>query len=178
MESDFHLLIASVTCDNVGDMSPQIDTTEMVLTALNEALKAELTAVHQYLLHARMCANWGYKRLAEYNRTESNEEFAHAELLIDRILFLKGTPNMAEMLPIQDCANVKAQIESDLAFEMDAIVRLNAAVRAAADAGDNVSRQLFEKILIDENHHVDYLEGQLHVINEVGLQNYLSQQIH
>jgi bacterioferritin len=159
-------------------MSPQIKPTEQVLNALNETLKAEMTAVHQYLLHARVCANWGYRRLAESSRAEANEEFGHAELLIDRILFLKGTPNLSELFPIQQCPNVKAQLEHDLAFEMEAVNRLNAAIQMAAEAGDNVSRQLFEKILIDENHHVDHLEGELHVIEEIGLANYLAQQIH
>jgi len=158
-------------------MSPQIDPTEQVLESLNEALKAELTAIHQYLLHAKVCQNWGYSRLAEYNRKESIEELEHAEALIDRILFLKGTPNMTDLSAIKECSSVKEQFESDLALEMEAIERLNAAVKTATAAGDNVSRQLFDKILADEDHHVDYLEGQLHIINEVGLSNYLAQQI-
>src|SRR5215469_11018969 len=157
-------------------MSPQIDPTEQVLESLNEALKAELTAIHQYLLHAKVCQNWGYSRLAEINRNESIEELQHAEALIDRILFLKGTPDMS-VSAIKECSNVKDQFESDLALEMEAIERLNAAVKTATAAGDNVSRQLFDKILADEDHHVDYLEGQLHIINEVGLNNYLAQQI-
>jgi bacterioferritin len=158
-------------------MSPQIDPTEQVLESLNEALKAELTAVHQYLLHSRVCQNWGYSRLAESNRKESIEEFAHAEALIDRILFLKGTPNMTDVSPIKECSDVKGQLESDLKLEMDAIARLNAAVQVATEAGDHVSRQLFDRILADEDHHVDYIEGQLHIIQEVGLNNYLAQQI-
>jgi bacterioferritin len=159
-------------------MSPQIDPTEKVLDSLNEALKAELTAIHQYLLHARVCQNWGYLHLAEYNRQESAEEMAHAEALMDRILALKGTPVVSELSTIQQCSNVKEQFESELALEIDAIARLNAAVKSAMEAGDNVSRQLFDRILADEDHHVDYLEGQLHMINEVGLENYLAQQIH
>jgi|SRR5262249_34900933 len=159
-------------------MSPQLDPTERVLEALQEALKAELTAIHQYLLHAKVCQNWGYQRLAEHNRQESIEELAHAEALIDRMLFLKGTPDMTDLFPIKDCNNVKEQLETDLALENDALARLNAAVKIAADAGDNVSRQLFNKILSDEDHHVDYIEGQLHIINEIGLGNYLTQQIH
>jgi bacterioferritin len=159
-------------------MSPQLDPTEQVLEALQETLKAELTAIHQYLLHAKICQNWGYTRLAQHNREESIEELAHAEALMDRMLFLKGTPNMTDMFAIKDCKNVKEQLESDLALEMDALARLNAAVKIATDAGDNVSRELFNKILSDEDQHVDYLEGQLHVINEIGLGNYLTQQIH
>jgi bacterioferritin len=159
-------------------MSPQLDPNEQVLMALNEALKAELTAVHQYLLHARMCQNWGYQRLAEHNRKESLEEMAHAEILMDRILSLKGTPSMTEVSPINVGNTVKAQLEIELALETEAIARLNAAVKAAAEAGDNASRQLFDKILLDEDQHVDYLEGQLHIIHEIGLDQYLAQQIH
>jgi len=159
-------------------MSPQIDPTEQVLESLHEALKAELTAIHQYLLHAKVCQNWGYSRLAEYNRKESLEELAHAEALMDRILFLKGTPNVNDLFPIKNCKDVKEQLEADLALEMEALTRLNKAVQVARDAKDNVSRRLFETILTDEDHHVDHLEGQLHIINEIGLSHYLAQHIH
>lgn len=158
-------------------MSPKLDPTAQVVAALQEALKAELTAIHQYLLHAKVCQNWGYSRLAEHNRQESIEELAHAEALIDRILFLKGSPNMTDLSPIKDCSNVKEQLESDLSLEMEALTRLNAAIKTATEAGDGVSRRLFEQILSDEDHHVDHLEGQLHIINEIGLDNYLAQQI-
>jgi bacterioferritin len=158
-------------------MSPKIDSTIQVLESLSEALKAELTAVYQYLLHAKVCQNWGYLRLAEFNRKESGEELVHAETLIDRILFLGGTPNMTDLSAIRQCNNVREQLESDLALEKEAILRLNSAVKAATEAGDNVSRQLFDRILTDEDHHVDYLEGQLHIINEIGLQNYLARHI-
>ena len=159
-------------------MSPQIDLAEQVLESLNETLKAELTAIHQYLLHAKVCQNWGYLRLAEYNRKESLEELGHAEALMERILFLRATPNMTDISPIKQCNDVKEQLESDLALELDAVTRLNTAVKVATQAGDNVSYQLFSKILADEDHHVDYLEGQLHIIGEIGLDNYLAQQIH
>jgi bacterioferritin len=158
-------------------MSPKIDPTEQVLEALQETLKAELTAVHQYLLHAKVCQNWGYSRLAEYNRKESAEELQHAEAIMERILFLKATPNMTDLLDIKECSNVKEQLESDLALELDALARLNAAVKTAVEAGDNVSRQLFDKILTDENEHADHIEGQLHIIKEVGLGNYLVEQL-
>jgi bacterioferritin len=158
-------------------MSPQLDLTEQVLESLHETLKAELTAVYQYLLHAKACQNWGYSRLAEYNRNESMEELQHAEALMERILFLKSTPNMSDLSAVKECKNVKEQLENDLSLEMDAVARLNAAIKTATDAGDNVSSQLFGKILADEDHHVDYLEGQLHIIQEVGLANYLAQQI-
>jgi len=159
-------------------MSPQIDNTEQVLESLNEALKAELTAIHQYLLHAKVCQNWGYLRLAEYNRKESIEELAHAEALMERILFLRATPNMTDLSPIKECNDAKEQLESDLALELEAVERLNTAVKVATQAGDSVSTQLFTKILADEDHHVDYLESQLHIIGEIGLDNYLAQQIH
>src|SRR5262249_41148002 len=145
-------------------MSPKIDHTQQILEALGEALKAELTAVHLYLLHSRLCQSWGYHGLAEQNRKESTEEMVHAELLIDRILFLEGSPNMQEVSPIQPCANVREQLECQLALENAAIARLNEAVRTAQEGGDNVSRQIFDRILADEDHHVDYLESQLHMI--------------
>jgi bacterioferritin len=149
-----------------------------VVIHLNEVLKAELTAINQYFLHAKMCQNWGYQRLAAFNRKESISEMTHAEKLMDRILFLEGTPNMTDIGPIKIGADVKAQLESDLKLELDALPRLNAAIKHATEVGDNASRELFQQILIDEEEHVDYLEGQLHVIGEIGLDNYLAQQIH
>jgi bacterioferritin len=151
---------------------------EQILKALNETLKAELTAINQYFLHAKMCENWGYLRLAEYNRKESIDEMKHADILMNRILFLEGTPNMTDMFPIRVGGDVKAQLENDLALELDAVPRLNAAIKLAAEVGDNGSRELFKEILVEEEHHVDYLEGQLHIIEEVGIENYLAQQIH
>src|SRR6516164_8125181 len=112
-------------------MSPRVDPTEQVLESLNEALKAELTAIHQYLLHSKVCQSWGYSRLAEYNRKESLEEFAHAEALMERILALNSTPNMTGISEIKDCNTVKEQFESDLALEVDAVTRLNEAVKVA-----------------------------------------------
>jgi bacterioferritin len=151
---------------------------DQVLRFLNEALKAELTAINQYFLHAKMCENWGYLRLAEFNRNESIGEMKHAELLMNRILFLEGTPNMTDLFPIRVGINVKAQLDNDLALELAAVTQLNAAIKQATEAGDNASRELFEEILVDEEHHVDYIEGQLHIIEEIGLDNYLAQQIH
>src|SRR5579863_3887614 len=104
---------------------------DQVLDHLSIALKAELTAINQYFLHAKMCENWGYERLAEYNRKESISEMVHAEKLMDRILFLEGTPNMTDIGPIKVGPNVKAQLESDLAVELDAVPRLNAAIKTA-----------------------------------------------
>jgi bacterioferritin len=148
-----------------------------VIAVLQEVLKAELTAINQYFLHAEMCENWGYDRLAGITRKESIEEMTHAEKLIERILYLDGTPNMSDYFKINVGANVEQQLKNDLQVEYDAVKRLNDGVRLCENTGDNGSRELLEKILVDEEHHIDYLEGQLHAIQEMGIQNYLSQQI-
>jgi len=157
---------------------PAMHGNEKVLQQLAEALKAELTAINQYFLHSKMCDNWGYFRLAGYYRKESIDEMLHAEKLMDRIIFLEGTPNMSDIGKINVGRNVKAQFENDLALELRAVKQLNEAIAISTDVGDNTSRALFEEILKDEEHHVDYLEGQLHAIAEMGLENYLSQQLH
>jgi len=151
---------------------------EKILKHLAEALKAELTAINQYFLHAKMCQNWGYLRLAAYYRKESIDEMIHAEKLMDRILFLEGTPNMNDLSPIKVGKTVKEQYESDLALEMDAVKQLNGAIKTSTEVGDNASRALFEEILTDEEAHVDHLEGQLHAIGEIGIEYYLAQYIH
>jgi bacterioferritin len=102
----------------------------------------------------------------------------HADILMQRILFLEGIPNMTELFPIKVGPDVKTQLENDLALELDAVPRLNEAIQVATQVGDNGSRELFKQILLDEEHHIDYLEGQLHVVAEIGLENYLAQQIH
>jgi len=149
-----------------------------ILQHLSTALKAELTAINQYFLHAKMNENWGYFRLAEHYRKESIEEMVHAEKLMNRILFLDGTPNMTDLGPIKVGTNVKQQLDNDLALELDAVKHLNTAIKDAREVGDNASRVLFEEILVDEEEHVDYLEGQLHAVSEMGIQNYLAQQLH
>ncbi len=151
---------------------------DKVIAFLNEVLKAELTAINQYFLHAKMCENWGYLKLADYNRKESIDEMKHADLLINRVLFLEGTPNMTDMFPIKVGKNVKEQLENDLQLELEAIPRLNAAIKHSTEVGDNASRELFEDILVEEEHHVDWLEAQLHMIGEIGFDNYLAQQMH
>ena len=151
---------------------------EKIIGLLNEVLKAELTAINQYFLHAEMCENWGYKKLGDYAKKESIDEMKHAEALMERILFLDGMPNMSELFPLRIGQNVKEQLENDLALELEAVPRLNRAIAASVEAGDNGSRELFEKILTDEEHHVDWLEAQLGIIKEIGLDNYLAQQIH
>lgn len=150
---------------------------ETVLAYLQEVLKAELTAINQYFLHAEMMENWGYERLAKITKKESIEEMMHAEKLLERMLYLDGSPNMSELFPLRIGMTVKEQIENDLALELEAVPRLNRAIAASVAAGDNGSRELFEKILLDEEHHIDYLEAQLHMIQEMGYDNYLSQQM-
>jgi bacterioferritin len=151
---------------------------DKVIEHLSLALKAELTAISQYFLHSKMCRNWGYLRLAAHYRKESIEEMVHAEKLMDRILFLEATPNMADLGPIRIGMNVKAQIDNDLLNELAAVKHLNEASAFARGVGDNASAVLFEEILVDEEEHVDYLEGQLHAISETGIQNYIAQQLH
>jgi bacterioferritin len=148
-----------------------------VINALNEALKEELTAINQYFLHAEMCENWHYQKLAAHIRKESIEEMRHAEALIERILFLDGAPNMTELMQISVGATVKAQLESDLKLEINAVAMYNRFVQLARDKGDNASRELFERLLRDEEGHVDWIEAQVHQIKELGYERYLSQQI-
>ena len=149
-----------------------------VIAVLNEVLKAELTAINQYFLHAEMCENWGYERMAAHTRKESIEEMGHAEKLMERILYLDGTPNMSDYFKINIGQTVKAQLENDLQLEYDAVKRLNKGVDTCVKLGDNGSRELLEKILTDEEEHIDWLEAQLHSIKEMGIENYLAQQLH
>jgi bacterioferritin len=149
-----------------------------IIAMLNEVLKAELTAINQYFLHAEMCENWGYDRLAEHTRKESIEEMRHAEKLMERILYLDGTPNMSDYFKINIGRDVLSQLKSDLQLEYDAVKRLNDFVEQARQLGDNGSRDLFQHILEDEEEHIDWLEAQLGIVDEVGIQNYLAQQIY
>ena len=149
-----------------------------VIALLNQVLKAELTAINQYFLHSEMCENWGYMRMAKLVKKESIEEMVHAEKLMERILLLDGTPNMSDYFKINIGQTVKAQIQNDLNLEYEAVKRLNAGIDTCVKAGDNGSRELLEKILTDEEHHIDWLEGQLHAISEMGIENYLAQQLH
>lgn len=148
-----------------------------VIALLNEALKEELTAINQYFLHAEMCENWRYSRLGDYIKKQSIDEMKHAEALIERILFLDGTPNMTELLQLTVGQTVKAQLESDLKLEVAAVAMYNRAVQVCREEGDNASRELFERILKDEEQHVDWLEAQMHQVREMGYERYLSQQI-
>lgn len=149
-----------------------------VIEALNEILTAELTAINQYFIHYKMCDNWGYRRLAKQKRHESIDEMKHAERVIDRILFLDGTPNMQRMNPVRVGEDAVEQHRLDLAVEVEARDRLNKAIRLAVDKGDNGTRELLESILTDEESGIDWLEAQLHIIGEIGKERYLAEQIH
>jgi bacterioferritin len=149
-----------------------------VIDALNEVLKAELTAINQYFLHAEMLENWGYNRLAKYVRKESIDEMRHAETLIERILFFEGVPNVTDYFKINIGKTVQIQLENDLRLEYEAIPRLNQCIAVCIEVGDNATREIFEHILLDEEQHVDWLEAQLGMIGEMGIANYLSQQMH
>lgn len=151
---------------------------DKVIAQLNEALKAELTAIVQYIVHAEMCQNWGYARLGGYIKKQAIDEMRHAEGLIERILFLEGTPKVDVMPTPRIGATVKAQLENDLGAETEAVNQYNSAVAICSDAKDNASRALFEKMVADEEKHTDFLEAQLFMIGELGLDNYLARQIH
>jgi bacterioferritin len=148
-----------------------------VVEMLNECLTAELTAVNQYFVHAKMQENWGYERLAKRGRDEAIEEMKHAEDLIDRILFLEGVPNMQRLFTVAVGEVVKEQFEAELATEVEAITRYNEGIRLCHDKGDAVSRELLERLVADETEHCDWLESQLDLIEQVGIENYLAQQI-
>jgi bacterioferritin len=141
------------------------------------ALTEELTAINQYFLHAEMCENWKYEKLSKFIKMQSIDEMKHAEKLIERILFLDATPNMSELMPLHIGQNVREQLENDLQLEINAVAMYNESVKIARDEGDNASRELFEILLKDEEEHVDWLEAQVHQINEMGYERYLSQQI-
>jgi bacterioferritin len=148
-----------------------------VIAELNCALKEELTAINQYFLHAEMCENWKYDKLGDFIKKQSIDEMKHAEALIERILFLDGTPNLTELMHLSVGQNVREQLENDLNLEIGAVAQYNAAIKVATDEGDNASRDLFERLLKDEESHIDWLEAQLHQIKELGYERYLSQQI-
>lgn len=149
-----------------------------VIAILNEVLCAELTGINQYFIHAMMCKNWGYGKLATHSRKESIEEMQHAQEVMERILYLDGVPNMQKYLKINVGQTVPEQHAFDLELEKQAVERLNRGVALAVEKGDNGSRALMEKILVDEEEHVDWLESQLQMIATIGIENYLSQQIH
>ena len=148
-----------------------------VLTLLNNLLTNELTAINQYFIHAKMCENWGYDRLADKIREESIDEMKHADQLIGRILFLEGVPNLQRLNKLHVGETVKEQLESDLQLEYAAIQFLNQGIEATRKIGDNATEDLFTRILVGEEQHTDWLETQLELIRQVGEQNYLAQQM-
>ncbi len=150
---------------------------DSVIDVLNDVLTAELTAINQYFIHAKMCENWGYARLAEYVRHESIDEMKHADEIIDRILFLEGVPNMQRLNPVKVGETVPEQFEVDLQLEYVAIRRLNDGIATCVAASDNATRALLEEILVSEEEHADWLEGQIELIRQVGEAHYLAQQI-
>ncbi len=148
-----------------------------VIELLNEVLTAELTAINQYFIHAKMCADWGYKKLAGLVRAESIDEMRHAEQLIDRILYLDGLPNVQRYGKINVGETVAEQFGLDLELEKTAISRLNSAIAVCRDVGDNATRELLNGILVSEEEHADWLETQLELIRQIGEAHYLAQQI-
>ena len=150
---------------------------DAVIESLNEILTAELTTVNQYFIQAKMCANWGYERMAEKVRDESIDEMKDAEAIIDRILYLDGVPNMQRLSPVRVGETVLEQLQLALQTETEAIARYNRAVALCVAEADNGSRELLERQLVGEEHHADWLEAQLDLIDQVGVENYLAQQI-
>jgi bacterioferritin len=149
-----------------------------VIEALNDVLSAELTAINQYYIHYKMCENWGYQRLAKHKRDESIDEMKDADAIIARILYFDGVPNMMRLNPVRVGENPVEQHKLDLAVETEAIARLNKAIALCREKADNGTRELLEGILKGEEEAADWLEGQLHIIEEVGAENYLAEQIH
>jgi len=148
-----------------------------ILDALNRALTIELTAINQYFVQAKMCNNWGFRKLGAKHYEESIGEMKHAEKLIDRIIFLEGVPEIARYDVIRVGTNVKEQLENDLALEMRGVKTYNDAITLAVQLKDNGSRELMNEILVDSEEHVDWLEEQLNVIATIGLERYLAEQI-
>jgi bacterioferritin len=149
-----------------------------IIEALNEVLTAELTAINQYFIHHKMCENWGYQKLSAKKREESIEEMKHADEVIERILFLDGVPNMQRLSPVRVGEDPIEQHKLDLEVEVDAAGRLNKAIALCRDKADNGTRDLLEEILKNEEESVDWLEAQLHIVGEIGKQQYLAEQIH
>lgn len=150
---------------------------EQVIHLLNDVLTAELTAINQYWIHARMCENWGYERLWKKIREESLGDMRHADRLVERILYLEGIPNLQRLGKVNVGQTVKEQLQLDLEVEKAAVNALNAGIETARSLGDNGTRELFESILQGEEEHANWIEAQLTLIEQVGEGNYLAQQI-
>jgi bacterioferritin len=152
-------------------------TDPRVIDLLNQVLTNELTAINQYFLHARMCENWGYERLWKKVRAESIDEMKHADRIIERILYLEAVPNVQRMAKVEIGEAVEEQLRLDLGLEQRAIPVLNKGVELCRQVGDNGTAELLEDILTDEEEHANWLEAQLTLVQQVGLQNYLAQQV-
>jgi bacterioferritin len=150
---------------------------DQIIETLNALLADELTAINQYMVHSEMCADWGYEKLHEAIEKRAITEMRHAEKLIGRLLFLEGNPTVSKLKEITIGSDVQAQHKNDLQAELGAVKVYNEGVRLAVELGDNGTRALLESILTDEEEHVDWLEAQLDQIQQMGLQNYLVEQV-
>ncbi len=149
-----------------------------IIQSLNEILTAELTAINQYFVHAKMCQNWGYRKLYKKNRDESIEEMKDADEIIERILYLDGIPNLQRLFPLRVGQDPIEQHKLDLELETEAVQRLNKAIGLCREKGDHGTRTLLDDILKGEENSVDWLQAQLHIIGEIGKERYLAEQIH
>ena len=148
-----------------------------VIEHLNRVLKNELTAINQYFLHSRMLRDWGFAKLGDHEHEESIDEMKHADMIIDRILFLEGLPNLQDISKLQIGEDVPEILQCDLNLELDAIPDLRVAIAYCEDNRDFVTRELFDQILTSEEEHVDYLETQLELVSKLGVENYLQSQV-
>jgi bacterioferritin len=148
-----------------------------VIGLLNELLYGELTAVHQYMLHARMCQNWGYERLWDKIHDESRDELNHADELIERILYLEGVPDVQRLGKVDPGASVHEQLRVDGELERGVAGALNRGIALCREAGDNGTAELLEKLLVATEEHAHWLERQLRAIDQMGIENYLSEQL-
>ena len=148
-----------------------------VIEFLNEQLTAELTAINQYFLHAKMQENFGWVKLAKHTRAESVDEMRHAETLSERILFLDALPNFQRLFPLRIGQTIPQMFQADMAVETEAVARLRRGIEYMRSVSDVTSANLFESILADEEQHIDYLETQLGLIEQIGVERYIAQQI-
>ncbi|TGL04334.1 bacterioferritin [Leptospira bouyouniensis] len=148
-----------------------------VIDILAEVLSAELTAINQYFIHAKLCKNWGYLELADYLRKESIEEMKHADEIMERILYFDGIPDLQKYMKINVGQSVPEMFKHDLQLEYNAVERLNRGIDICVSAKDNGTRELLEKILVSEEEHIDWIETQNSLIESIGLQNYLAQKL-
>lgn len=150
---------------------------EKVIEKMNFLLADELTAINQYMVHSEMCSNWGYEKLHKAIEKRAIDEMKHAEKLIERIIFFDGRPIVSELNKITIGQDVEAQFKDDWTAEEGAIKNYNEGIKLAAEVGDNGTREILESILKDEEDHIDWLEAQLDQIKQMGIQNYLVEQV-